>query len=278
MKTFSKTITRRLLAVMLAAFMVIALAACEPSGVAEYDVSTGYFSGISSARVFYPSNIEELSDVGATTLSSGMGGSKEGMYWLAEPLAEAGMVVVAISASNNQTVGGYENAHRGGLNILEEENTDSGSPIYGKLGNRGIIGYSKGGGAVINVASELGDEVETCVALAPWSPNPSSNHRAATMILTGTTDAIAPAYMGEGAYDDLPSGVPRLYASMRGEGHFYWNMRSTLGSETDFITAWLKFYLEGDEAFYDVFSQGAGSGMTDYEFDPVGSGGSGGCN
>jgi hypothetical protein len=259
--------------------MIFALAACEPSGVSQYDVSTGWFDGVSSARVFYPTNINELNDVGATTLSSGMGGTKEGMYWLAEPLAQSGMVVVAVSASDNMTVAGYERSHKGGLDILESENTDSGSPLYGKLGNRGIIGYSKGGGAVINVASELGDEVSTCVALAPWNPNPTYNHKAATMILTGTLDAIAPAYMGAGAYDDLPAGVPKLYASMVGEAHLYWNNLSNTGSETEFIVSWLKYYLEGDEAYYEVFSQGAGSGMTDYEFDPAtGGGGSGGCN
>ena len=262
---------------LLAIGCLFMFSACEPSNVQTYDIRSG--DGISSARVFYPTNIAQLNNVGATTLSSGMGGSKEGMYWLAEPLAQAGMVVIAVSASNNQTVGGYERAHRGGLSLLQSENANSRSPIYGKLGQRGIIGYSKGGGAVINVASALGNPVKTCVALAPWSPSPTRNHTAATMILTGTTDSIAPASMGSGAYNGLPSGVPKLYASMRGEGHFYWNSRSSLGSETDFIRAWLQYYLEGNQGAYNVFSQGPGSGMTDYRFDPAdGGGGGGGCN
>ncbi|MCF8110768.1 MAG: hypothetical protein K9J85_04695 [Desulfobacteraceae bacterium] len=274
MKKIGKLITTMFMTVAL-----LALVACEPSGFETYDPSTGWLSGVSSARMYYPSNISELDNVGATTLSSGMGGTKEGMYWLAEPLAEAGMIVLAISATDNQTVLGYENAHQGGLDILESENSGS-SPISGKIGNYGIIGYSKGGGAVINTASELGDAVTTCVALAPWEPSPTSNHSAATMILTGTVDAIAPAYMGQGAYDDLPAGVPKLYASMSGEGHMYWNDLSNTGSETEFITAWLQYYLEGDEASYDVFANGAGSGMTDYQFDDgiPDDGGDGGCN
>jgi len=258
----------KLLASLLAASLLFVFTACEPSNVSTYDIRSG--DGISSARVFYPSNISSLSNVGATTLSSGMGGSKEGMYWLAEPLAQAGMVVIAIS--------GYERAHRGGLSLLASENTRIGSPIRGKLGQRGIIGYSKGGGAVINVASALGNQVGTCVALAPWSPSPTRNHTAATMILTGTTDTIAPAYMGSGAYNNLPSGVPKLYASMRGEGHFYWNNLRTLGSETDFIRAWLKYYLENNQSAYSVFSNGPGRGMTDYRFDPATGGGGGGCD
>ncbi|MCF8110767.1 MAG: hypothetical protein K9J85_04690 [Desulfobacteraceae bacterium] len=268
----------KLIATMFMVVALIGLVACEPSGVETYDPSTGWLSGVSSARMFYPGNINELDNVGATTLSSGMGGTKEGMYWLAEPLAEAGMIVLAISASDNMTVAGYENAHQGGLDILASENSGS-SPISGKIGNYGIIGYSKGGGAVINTASELGDAVGTCVALAPWSPSPTYNHSAATMILTGTADMIAPAYMGEGAYDSLPSGVPKLYASMLGESHMYWNSLSNTGSETEFIRAWLKYYLEGDESSYDVFANGPGSGMTDYQFDDgSGGGGGGGCN
>ncbi|MFW6080343.1 MAG: hypothetical protein ACOC7W_00405, partial [Desulfosalsimonas sp.] len=245
----------KLIATMFMAVALLALVACEPSGVETYDPSTGFLSGVDSARMFYPSNIAELDNVGATTLSSGMGGTKEGMYWLAEPLAQAGMVVLAISASDNMTVSGYESAHKGGVDRLEELNA-GGSAISGKVADYGVIGYSKGGGGVINAASDLGDEVGTCVALAPYMPNPTYNHSAATMILTGTSDMIAPAYMGEGAYDDLPAGVPKLYASMYGEGHMYWNSRSSLGSETEFITAWLKYYLEGDEAAYDVFANG----------------------
>ncbi|MFP4668408.1 MAG: hypothetical protein ACLFMN_06385 [Desulfobacterales bacterium] len=265
----------KLIITLFMAVSLLALVACEPSGVETEDISGYSISSVGSARLFYPSNIGELDNVGATTLSSGMGGTKEGMYWLAEPLAQAGMVVLAISASDNMTVSGYENAHKGGIDRLEELNA-GGSAISGKVADYGLIGYSKGGGGAINAASDLGDEAGTCVALAPWSPNPTYNHSAATMILTGTTDVIAPAYMGEGAYNDLPAAVPKLYASMRGEGHMYWNSLSNTGSETEFITAWLKYYLEGEEAAYDVFANGPGSGMTDYEFDDGSGGGSGG--
>lgn len=274
MSVFSK----RIITLLIAVAAMFLFAACEPSGYQTYDISnTG--TGVSSARVFYPSNIDQLSNVPATTLSSGMGGTKEGMYWLAEPLAEAGIVVIAVSASDNMTVLGYERAHKGGLDILASENNRTGSPIRGKVGQRGIIGYSKGGGAVINVASELGSAVKTCVALAPWSPSPTSNHKAATMIFTGTLDVIAPAYMGSGAYNNLPSGVPKLYASMVGKDHMYWHNLSSTGSETEFIKAWIKYYAGGDASAYGVFANGPGSGMTDYRFDPAtGQSNGGGCN
>lgn len=271
MKAFSRRFTGRFLAASLAILISMALIACEPSGVETYDIGRFDYSEFSrdSARVFYPSNIGELSEIGATTLTSGMGGTKENMYWLAEPLAEAGMVVIAVSATNNSTVGGYETAHKSGVGILMGENENSSSPIYGKIGRYGTIGYSKGGGGSINAASDLGDQVHTCVALAPWGPSPTRNHSAATMILTGTSDAIASDSIGERAYRDLPGGIPKLYAAMSREGHFYWANRRSLGSETDFIRAWLKYYLENNEEYYPVFSQGAGSGMTNYQFDPA---------
>ena len=271
MKTKCKRLTGKLFAVMFAVLFSLSLIACEPPEHETYDIGRFSYTQFSrdSARVFYPSNINELSNVGATTLTSGMGGTKEGMYWLAEPLAEAGFIVIAVSASNNSTVGGYETAHKSGFGILQAENANRSSPIYGKIGRYGTIGYSKGGGGSINAASDLGSQVHTCVALAPWGPSPTRNHSAATMILTGTSDVIASDSIGERAYSELPAGVPKLYAAMNREGHFYWHNRGSLGSETDFITAWLKYYLEDDETYYNVFSQGPGSGMTNYAFNPA---------
>ena len=271
MKKFNKIFIALLISVSM-----LFIFGCEPTSDNSYDVGRTVYSQGSrdSARIFYPENIDQLTDVGATTLTSGMGGTKEGMYWLAEPIADAGMVVVAVSASDNMTVSGYETAHKSGIGILKEENNNPDSPIYGKIGKYGIMGYSKGGGGSINASSDLGDEVDTCIGLAPWGANPSSNLSAATMILTGTTDMIAAASMGKGAFEDLPD-VPRLYASLRGEGHMFWNMNSNPGNADDLIVAWLKYYLEGDSSYLSVI-ESPGSEFTDYEYHPDGSGGGGG--
>jgi hypothetical protein len=267
---------KKLGVLFIAAALLFVFAACEPAGVRTYDISSG--SGISSARVFYPDTIDQLSNVGATTVSGGFSNSKEDMYWLATEIAKAGMIAIAISASSNTSVSGYERAHRGGLDLLRSENTRTGSPIRGKVGSLGLAGYSMGGGAVINVSSALGTQVGTCMAMAPYNPSPRSTHRAATMILTGSSDLTAPPRVGLGAYNNLPSGVPKLYASMRGQGHLYWvNLRNP-GSETEFMQAWMKYYLENNQTAYSIFSNGPGSGMTDYRFDPATGGGGGGCN
>ena len=196
-----------------------------------------------------------------------MGGTKEGMYWLAEPIAEAGMVACTVSALDNLTVLGYETAHKSGFGILQELNGTPSSPLYGKIGNYGIMGYSKGGGGSVNAASDLGGQVDTCIGLAPWGANPTSNLSAATMILTGTIDAIAPAYMGYGAFTDVPDGTPKLYASLIGEGHFFWNMNYSPGNADDLIVGWLKYYLEGDASYLSII-ENPGSQFTDYEYYP----------
>ncbi|MBR9982700.1 MAG: hypothetical protein KFF50_16835 [Desulfatitalea sp.] len=272
---------RKILPLMLTLAVLFFFAACDTgSGTGNtYDIgSSAAGSGISSARVFVPAGTNVT---GAATVSGGFTNNKEQFYWLAEKLQAGGIIAMAISASNNSSISGYERAHRDGVSLLASENSNSRSSINGRVGKRGIMGFSMGGGAVINLGTLAG--VDAVVAMAPYSPStPSRNHNAATMILTGTSDTTAPARMGEGAYDRLPSSTPRLYASLRSTSHMYWMNNSRPGSEADFIVAWAQHYLNGDQAAYNVFSRGAGSGMTNYKFNP-GSGGNGdtppaGCN
>lgn len=226
----------------------------------------GTASGVSSSRLFVPSGSGET---GAVTVSGGFTNTKEQMYWLAEALQDGGIIALAISASNNSSISGYERAHQGGLQVLQNN-----SSIRDRLGKLGIMGFSMGGGAVLN----LGDAgiADVVVAMAPYSPDtPGRNHDAATMILTGTNDTTAPARMGENAYERLPSSTPRLYASVSGEGHTHWMTSGRKGSEVEFIVAWAQHYLNGSQAAYDVFANGPGSNLTDYRFNP-GDGSSGG--
>ncbi|MCJ8502452.1 hypothetical protein [Desulfatitalea alkaliphila] len=253
--------------------VIFAFAACDTdTGGNTYDISgTAAGSGIGSARVFVPAGTNVT---GAVTVSGGFTNNKEQFYWLAQRLQAGGIIAMAISASNNSSISGYERAHTTGVSLLASENNNSRSAINGRVGKRGIMGFSMGGGAVINLGTLSG--VEAVVAMAPYRPNtPSRNHNAATMILTGTSDTTAPARMGEGAYNSLPSSTPRLYASLRSTSHMYWMNNSRPGSEADFIVAWAQHYLNGDQAAYNVFSRGAGSGMTDYKFNPGSDGGNG---
>jgi dienelactone hydrolase len=260
---------KRVLLLLLTLGFAVALIACEPDeqGVCTYDISSYETPHtIGSARVYYPCDIDTLDKVHSTTLTSGMGGSKENMYWLADPIAAEGMVAITVSAANNMAVSGYERAHKSGVAILQDENADPTSPLYGKIDSYGVMGYSMGGGGSVNAATDLGDEVETCIALAPYTPNPGANHSAATLILTGTADTVAPAYMGENAYRELDYIDARGYASMRGAGHMFWANNSSPGTADDYIVAWLKYFGEEDTT-YGATIENPGSDMTDVQLD-----------
>jgi dienelactone hydrolase len=253
---------KSVLLLLVALGCAIALIACEPDdsdeqGVCTYDISSSETSHtISSARVFYPCDIDTLENVHSTTLTSGIGGSKENMYWLANSIAAEGMVVIAVSAVNSTSTSGYAVAHKSGVAILQDDNADPTKPLYGKIGSYGVIGYSMGGGGAVNAATDLGDEIETCIALAPAPSNPGSNHSAATLILTGTADMTCPASWGKSAYEGLDNIDARGYASMVGASHLFWANNSNPGTADDYIIAWLKYFGEDDiERIEDDFGR-----------------------
>lgn len=256
------------LSVLISLSFLLLVNACDIHGDREcsYDVGRSVFSQGDrlSARIFYPCGIDQLSNVGATTLTSGMTGRKENMYWLAQSIAEAGMVVATVSAMDNMTVGGYEIAHKAGYGILMEENDNLNSPLYGKIGAYGTMGYSKGGGGSINAASDLHTQVKTCIALAPWGATDQKNIRAATLILTSIDDAITPETMGLSYYHGL-ADIPKAYGSLRNGSHFFWVSNRETGQVEDLIVAWLKYYLENDASFLAQIQSGANK-MADYEF------------
>jgi alpha-beta hydrolase superfamily lysophospholipase len=196
----------------------LAAAACDGGLLTDcyYDVPPAVFpEGLrESARIYYPCNIDASQPVAATTLANGNGGYKEGVLWLADDLAKAGIVVCAISASDNTTIDGYVAAHKSALGILKSENGNPECLLYGKMAAFGLMGYSKGGGGAINAAADLGAEIKTCVALSPWMPNPARSLSAATLILTCELDEIAPPAMGARAYEQLPLRTPKAHATM----------------------------------------------------------------
>ncbi|MBI5552769.1 MAG: hypothetical protein HY911_14770 [Desulfobacterales bacterium] len=240
----------------------------DPSGNCYYDVEAAIYpeGARESARIFYPCTIESTATVAATTLTSGRGGNKEGLYWLAERIAASGIVVAAVSALDNSSVQGYQVAQRTGLGLLTYANQNSESPLAGKIRACGLIGYSIGGAAAVNVASEQGAQVKTCIALSPYNPAPTAHLSAATLILTCETDTVAPPSMGSGAYEAIQGETPKAYASMVGVGHFFWWDNQDPGSADDYIIAWLKYWLEENHAYAATLEQPQAD-MTDVRLD-----------
>jgi predicted dienelactone hydrolase len=238
----------------------IAVSACDIGGddgmsgytACYYDL--GSSSGINSVRVLYPCDIQNSSkSYSAATLSGGMTNTKEDMYWLGTRIAENGFVVFALSAASNMSVSSYESAQEACYNLIVSENKKSSSPLFGKIGKIALMGYSMGGGAVLNIGAKLGSKVHSVVAMAPYNPDSNlSGMTASTLLVVGENDTTAsPRSNAEPAYEDLPD-ISKLLAEMSEFGHLEWvNNTSTEGDyPKNLIISWLKYVFTGDETAY----------------------------
>ncbi|PTU74670.1 alpha/beta hydrolase family protein [Pseudomonas mangrovi] len=226
-----------------------------------------YTSGLTSfsyrsARVSYPCNLSGTAP--ATTLTGGFTNTKEDMYWLADHLSSHGYIVITMTPTN--TLGTpltWETAHKGGIDKLRSENSRFGSAIRGKVDtNRlGIMGFSMGGGGTLLAAADLGSQVKTAVPLAPWLGTLYPSYRnisAKTLIISGSSDTVAFPSTIAGYYRNLPSGLTRGLAEVRGASHFDWfGFTASNAQQTRFktlTTAWLKTYLTGDTSYQTYFN------------------------
>lgn len=216
-----------------------------------YDL--GSYGSVSSARVFHPCGMEDNSDShNVTTLSGGLANTKENMYWLAEHLVEeSNLVVFAISANSNTSVGNYERAHKSAVEMIEIERLNPASPLYLRLEKVALAGYSMGGGGVLNAAHELGQQVDAVVAMAPWEPSVFlSQVTAETMTIVGENDIIAYPSYAEGAYDNLSNNINKARMELGNFGHLQWVGNTSNNSNTraakQVISAWLEYHLNGN--------------------------------
>ena len=245
----------------LAAFATVANAGPAPGSSGGERVCS-YTSGLSSfsyasARVSYPCNLSGTAP--ATTLTGGFTNTKEQMYWLADPLTSHGYIVITMTPTN--TLGTpltWETAHKGGIDKLRSENTRFGSSIRGKVDtNRlGIMGFSMGGGGTLLAAADLGNQVKTAVPLAPWLGTLYPSYRnitAKTLVISGSSDTVAFPGTIAGYYRNLPSGLTRGLAEVRGASHSDWySSFASRSQQTRFktlTTSWLKMYLTGDTSY-----------------------------
>lgn len=241
-------------------FLVLVLAACistvacdnpaDPTGC-TYDI--GSSTDISGVTVFYPCGAAAASGVvyNTVTLSGGFTNTKDDMYWLANYLVQQNIIVFAVSAASNTSVTNYEKTHKACFNLINSENARSSSPVFGKIGSIGLIGYSMGGGGVLNASQDMGSQVDAVVALAAWGPETNlSATTAPTLLLVGATDNTAPpGTYSEPAYANLPDAIDKACALI-GDGFTHLDY---IGDNDEIqhpakvmVAAWLSYMLDGD--------------------------------
>lgn len=244
----------------------------DDESICSYAVSNYVYpeGNRSSAQVFYPCTIQDMAgQFDATTVTGGATNTKEDMYWLAEYLTGNGnLVVIAVSASSNLSISSYESAHKAGVGILKSEDNNRNSPLYNKLGKIAVMGYSMGGAGALQAAHDLGSTIDAAIGLAPWSTSSYlSGISVPTMVIVGSRDTTASPTMVHNTFEDLPSGLPKAYAEVYGETHFFWVNNRDGAPADEYILAWLKYYLSDDYAYYGTLSDPP-SGIVDYEFEP----------
>jgi predicted dienelactone hydrolase len=230
--------------------------------------------------VFYPCESAD-GPFPATTLTGGFTNTKEQMYWLAEHLVTHGYIIIAITPDNTLgTAPTWEKAHKAGINKLKSENGRSTSPIYGLVDTAKlqISGYSMGGGGTLLAAHDLGSQIASAQAFAPFGGGTTlSGIQAATICYAGGADTVASPSSVISSYNSLPNAIERTYAEFTGVSHLDWisGSSTTRAMFKTYITAWMKVRLDGD-ASYSEYIDGHQSWFDEFAINVDVAGG--GCN
>ncbi|MFE9045385.1 acetylxylan esterase [Streptomyces sp. NPDC007818] len=155
-----------------------------------------------------------------------------------------------IVAAANTPASNFAISMRAGIDVLERRNADFGSEYFGKvdLERIGSAGHSQGGAAAVNAAIDA--RVDTAVPIQPGPLTDPDLTDVPVFYLAGQRDLTVWPALVKALYRD--SGhLPAVYGEVRGAGHL-----SSIGDGGDFrapTTAWLRFWLMGDENARGVF-------------------------
>lgn len=259
-----KSLVSMLLALSFFAAVAIGAVGCEPVGVCT---DNAFVLGAMTATLYYPCTGGPYP---ATTMTSGFMGTEGAIEWLAEDVAAADYVVLAMTPANPLgMVSGWRDAHQNGVRYLKGLSRVNASKV-------GTCGHSKGGGGALWAADNLGSGVATAIGMAPWQEQflSLSGVRAATLIQAGSLDSLATGLMTRNEYNSLPSSISRAYFEYASMGHMAWATgNSTLSRD---VIAWLDYYMKNDKSAASNFT-----GFNKEWVDRSGgssSGSSGGCN
>jgi pimeloyl-ACP methyl ester carboxylesterase len=146
---------------------------------------------------------------------------------------------------------------------LKTENTNSSSPLYGKLGDRfGTSGYSMGGGGT-TIAASMDSTLKTSVGLAPWG-GVGQGVAVPTLLLCGDADTVAPCNMAMSDYTSMADSTQKMLMVAPGATHFNWFDPADAGGGMSgkYALAFQKVFLEGDERWKPLLlTPPSGGGM-----------------
>ena len=137
------------------------------------------------------------------------------------------------------------------LETLRAENTRAGSPVEGQLAldHLGIMGWSAGGAAVLNVASST-TSLRAAIAMTPFVPGSEfPEDDVPTLFLAGAADPRAGG-QSQGVFESLPRSTPRMLFEIEDGDHEVGNdPRNADGEVGLYGLSWLEVFLVGDERY-----------------------------
>ncbi|MGW8761114.1 poly(ethylene terephthalate) hydrolase family protein [Streptomyces sp. NPDC055815] len=196
---------------------------------------------------YYPKDMGQRGELHPVVIWGNGTGAVPGIYSsLLRHWASHGFIVAAA----NTPTSNFALSTRAGIDVLEHRNADSSSPFYRKvdLAHIGSAGHSQGGAAAVNAAVD--PRVDTAVPIQPGPLTDPDLMDEPVFYLAGERDLTVWPALVRALYRDS-SHVPAVYGEVRGAGHL-----SSIGDGGDFrapTTAWLRFWLMGDENARGMF-------------------------
>jgi Chlorophyllase enzyme len=217
--------------------------------------------------VFHPTDLG-TGDHPILTWANGSSATPADYEGLLTHLASWGFVVIA--SDSGQT--GWGTEALAGAIYMVGENGDPASPFHHKLDTAhvGALGHSQGATGAVNATIMSDGLITSTVAVNFVDPiwfNPASQMpdfdrlTAPVFFATGVSDILSTALAQRAYYDRVPGAAAR--AGLAGAGHT--TIQQPANGFLGYVTAWLRYTLEGDPVARAAFLSSGGDGRPEIE-------------
>jgi hypothetical protein len=200
--------------------------------------------------VYYPTNAEPpFAAVAVSDGYLGTGGCGRAQTGLWGPLyASWGIVTMVIDTSGQDQPADRGRKLGAGIEAFKAENTNMGSPLFGKLSGRyGTSGFSMGGGGT-TIAAAADPTLKSNVAIMAYGPT-RDGLEVPSLYIFGSSDGLANT-MGMATYNATDDTIPKMVVTVN-SGHAG-QPTAGGGKSGEAGLAFQKVFLEGDERWRPV--------------------------
>ena len=230
-----------------------------------------------SATIFYPLTLSFDRPNGVVVMSPGYTGTPESYDWWGPMLASVGIITAIIETNTPEdNLEQRKEALIAGVELIKRENANSASPINNKIDESqiAIMGHSLGGGASLQAAVELGDDIKAVIPLTPYCCELGQSFEGdlngvstPTLIVAAAMDTIAPPETHSRLlYDAINPSTDKVYLEFAEGAHgLPTNQGSNLRAQGTYVYAFLKANFTGDSKYADFINGEGEEEFSSYE-------------